>query len=223
MIHFILFHIEQKIITKAAKIQEQFDLNIYNLEWNKISIWNKLSYEYISEAKNKYIWNINELKNWYSDVSTLPIWFAIIICQRSNLFWDLKLRKYFSYTIILLMILIFLIHFSISYFLNIWASLFVYWFLLSSFPAIIIWINEVKENYEIINSKRELENIILKLIDNKPNEPSFKDLRNIQDKIYELRKKWALIPEFWYNFFKEKFENNMINGNEYYKKILLEK
>ena len=75
----------------AAKIQEQFDTELYEMPWNEILVKNKVSDHDINAAAVKYK-KRKRLENWYNDYSNLEVSQAILRCQNENLYWDSKQR-----------------------------------------------------------------------------------------------------------------------------------
>ena len=84
----------------AARIQELFDTNVLGLDWNEISVGKKPDPELIhEEAKNHGLEekNISGLKKWYPTIiDKVPEIFGIIICQRSNVWWDARMRRKYT-------------------------------------------------------------------------------------------------------------------------------
>ena len=97
LVEFFLKGVESNKKTIAAKIQELFDIEVFGLNWNDTIVGSKPSLEII----NKYLIGVTEedfikskIKNWYPvKIEELPQNLAILICQRSNIWWDSNLRK----------------------------------------------------------------------------------------------------------------------------------
>lgn len=76
----------------AAKIQQLFDSDVLGLKWNVYIFWEKPSLEDVNEN----IDNLpdKEFMNWYdTQVRDMNKMEAALICQRTNLVYDSKLRK----------------------------------------------------------------------------------------------------------------------------------
>lgn len=91
----------------AAKIQQQFDCNVFELQWNKYTFGTQPSLEDInSNVKSS---NDEDFINWYDrKVDTVDRMLAVIICQRINLTYDVALRKKFLSYITLICSIIFI-------------------------------------------------------------------------------------------------------------------
>lgn len=193
----------------GAKIQEQFDTDLYNIRWNYILCKQKVSIDIISDLSVKY--KNNDLLNWYSVeiTSDLNKNIAILLCQRINLSWENRLK--YKYAVILLwsVIIYYLIFLLTSLVLK--YSLFDTLFLISpTIPFLVYGI----QNFYNIKSQRETKQQLIEEIDNFLHKyktvrsiPTENDLRNIQDVIYNERNNIEKTPDWFYSLFKQKFED----------------
>jgi len=97
--YFIKICFENSNVIRAATIQEEFDTSLYKLPWNRILVGKKVTPEEINLAKRKFKENVSLLKDWYGNLLGVPYPFDIILCQRSNLVWDWRLKKSYSFFI----------------------------------------------------------------------------------------------------------------------------
>jgi hypothetical protein len=85
---------------KAAKIQQTFDSSVLNLPWNEIAYEKRPDPEDIEvwAKKNRFYTNgRNRYVDWYRiEVSELPAEVARLVCQRSNCWWDMDLRRRYN-------------------------------------------------------------------------------------------------------------------------------
>jgi len=95
---------EKKIL--AATIQQEFDINVFSMEWDRklFGIRKNLNSE-IAAASKKILSKDeerNSLKNWYrKEVDALPLEEGIAACQKENFSWDAGLRKRYRIFILL--------------------------------------------------------------------------------------------------------------------------
>ncbi|MES9844133.1 MAG: S-4TM family putative pore-forming effector [Candidatus Sedimenticola sp. 6PFRAG5] len=81
----------------GALIQESFDTNVYSMPWNQVLVGEKTAPEDIYGLYEKHAKkaDLSKLKDWYpvndSNLSGDPV--SINVCQRTNLMWDMSLRK----------------------------------------------------------------------------------------------------------------------------------
>ena len=81
---------------QAATIQELFDCEVLHLAWHEFKVGSRPDAESIAEAAGKFQRKNPEyatLKDWYPvSVGRVPLPFARLICQRTNCWWDARLR-----------------------------------------------------------------------------------------------------------------------------------
>jgi len=220
VVMFLLSHFENRTIRSAATIQEQFDSTVFRLDWNEFLVGTKVSTEIVMNAKRKYKGDLTELEDWYGKLNDIPHVIGVLVCQRSNLVWDWRLRRYFSWSIIVSLLVLIGLDISIGYYTGITTKDLILALILPSLPAIIIGVRESKEHFEIANAKEALEGRLSKLLDGAIDQHDQVDntqLRQIQDKIYDLRKKAALIPDWWNDMLENQFEQDMQNSVDIYK------
>lgn len=93
----------KKLQDSAARIQELFDTKVYGLEWNEISVGKRPEPELIYEEASKHgidEADIADLRKWYPTIiEKVPEMFGIIISQRSNVWWDARMRRKYTLSI----------------------------------------------------------------------------------------------------------------------------
>ncbi|PJG59246.1 hypothetical protein CUC53_08045 [Aeromonas cavernicola] len=94
----------------AARIQEVFDTNLFELEWNEIVVGKKPEYELAYEKAKKYgldAERIVNLKEWYPTViDKVTSIFGVFFCQRVNIYWDTRMRLRYSLAVRMILVLI---------------------------------------------------------------------------------------------------------------------
>jgi len=99
-----LDRLQKRVLSSAAKVQEQFDCAVLGLPWNRFNVGQQLAPEAIYEAASAYSRRHDDsaLTNWYPQVvGEVPLHLARIICQRTNLWYDSKVRRHYG-TLLLL-------------------------------------------------------------------------------------------------------------------------
>lgn len=208
----ILEDLEAKKIKQAANAQEQFDTVLFKLPWNHILVGTKLSPELISSAEKSFSGNRERLKNWYADTGDLPYPLNVLLCQRSNLVWDWRLRRHYAWIISMLTALLF--GFGIVFavvtdqtLLNYLLAIF-----MPSLSALLKGIEVSKSHFEIATEKEKMERKISAIWEaglRNPNSVSQEQCRDIQDFIYILRSKGPLVPDQWYNWLQKSYQVDM--------------
>lgn len=209
----ILYLIAEKFRKKkadqGAKIQEEFDTELFNIPWNDVLCKKKITKEIQIDLASKY--NKNDLYDWYSTEigSELPQEIAIILCQRINSSWEARQKKNYS----LLLLISVIAYYSIFIITSIIINLGLYDTLLLLAPSISFLIYSV-ENICSLNSQISEKEDNIELIDNLINDykvnhkiPSITFLRQIQDVIYCQRSVPEKIPDWFYKKFKIKNED----------------
>lgn len=90
----VLMALEQREIRLAVTIQEQFDTDLFGLDWNSNLAGKKAAYEDIADAA-KHIRSDKGLRDWYPDADKAPWPMNVVLCQRSSAVWGR--RAHFAY------------------------------------------------------------------------------------------------------------------------------
>jgi hypothetical protein len=201
--------------TQGATIQEQFDTELYGLDWNKILCKSKINIDTIHTLSTKY--KNNDLQDWYSTKidNSLPKEIAVILCQRINFSWEINQRKKFVGFLAIITALYYLIYIVIGFIQNI--GFFDLLILLSpSIPFLVFSVQNILSLKSHISSKNETLNYIDSELDNyktSRNVPHLDQLRQIQDTIFTERTVTEKVPDWFYKLNKstnEKFIDNLI-------------
>lgn len=201
--------------TQGATIQEQFDTELFGLNWNKVLCKSKINIDTIQELSSKY--KKNDLQNWYSIEidNSLPKEIAIILCQRINFSWEINQRKKFVRFLAIITVLYYLIYIIIGFTKNI--GFFDLLILLSpSIPFLVFSVQNILSLKSHITSKNETLSYIDSELDNYKNSrtiTSLEQLRQIQDTIFTERTVTEKVPDWFYKLNKstnEKFIDNLI-------------
>ncbi|MFL1895561.1 S-4TM family putative pore-forming effector [Aquimarina sp. 2-A2] len=200
IIYLISENYRRKKTEQGAKLQEQFDTELYDIPWNNILCKNKISSDIRIDLAEKY--KDGGLKNWYSKEvdKTLPKPIAILLCQRINFSWELKLRKLF---------VTFLVFTSVLYYgaflgFFIYKNIGFYDILLLLVPSLSFLIYGIQNSLSLkshIVAKRETLNQIdgfLNAYSSNRDLPNESILRQIQDVIYSERTFPEKIPDWFY-------------------------
>lgn len=192
----------------AAKIQQQFDCNVFELKWNKYAFGSQPPLEDInSNAKSP---NDKDFINWYdSEVNTIDRMLAVIICQRINLTYDVALRKRFILYITLVCSIIFLAIMVVAFCKNEGFRTTIVFVAVPLIPIIRWFFSTRKANRDNMDKCERIKNIIddhLEKFRNNGIVFNDNDLCEIQNCIYEHRKTSFKIPSFIYNMMRSKQE-----------------
>ncbi len=94
---------QRRILRAAAKIQEEFDCSVLELSWDQFTVGRKLEPETIHEAATEFARHRDDttIRDWYPAIAAdVPLPLARLICQRTNLWYDSKLRRHYGAAIL---------------------------------------------------------------------------------------------------------------------------
>jgi hypothetical protein len=218
----ILDRLQNSILRSDAKIQEQFDCTVFELPWDKFTVGAKIEPETIHAASSKYRGGKADPKllNWYlTVVGSIPLHLARIICQRTNLWYDAKLRRQYGRIVIGITIALSLLLVVIGILRGLTIDSFVLTVLAPAAP-IIIW--GVREYLRQRDASEMLDRIRLEseaLWDHaKAGACSDGECttlsRQFQNAIYERRSTSPLIFDWIYKIQRPRLEDQMNRGAE---------
>lgn len=214
---------QQSIIQKAARIQEAFDVNLYNIEWNEGLAGSELNI-HSEEVKDNYnkekLEKQKELFNWYPFDTTAKEDIAILLAQRSNLAWDRRQRKIYYRWLLGLFLILLLGPLLFAAFYQLIASdvtsvsTFDYLvkFLAPTLPLLIIWYKSLQGQHVIMQEQEIKEQeiaLVIKAALASGQEVSKDKLRHFQDGIYKNRSTGEPVPDFIYNSIRSNFDARM--------------
>ena len=87
---------QRAFIIRGAKLQEEVDVRVLRMPWNDFLVGAKVEPEDVQAASAKPLSKKLEgqLRNWYEPcVGEVPIQFGRLICQRTNITYDARLRQ----------------------------------------------------------------------------------------------------------------------------------
>lgn len=100
----------KKLRDNAARIQELFDTKVLELDWNEISVGKRPEPELVHEEAKRHGMDEKKtagLRRWYpTAIDTVPDICGIIICQRSNVWWDARMRRKYALSIRVILVCI---------------------------------------------------------------------------------------------------------------------
>ena len=195
----------------AAKIQQLFDCEVFGLEWDS-HLWGaKPSLENIND-------NIGNLQNdgfynWYDSlIEGLDRMEAILICQRTNLAYDSKLRRQFNFIVSTIATVVSLFILIVSFYRNEGIQTAIVFVGVPLVPMIKWFFSTKKRNLDDIESCESLKSFIDNSIEKlKKNHRAINEsaLYRIQDRIYIHRKTAFKIPDSLYNIMRKDQEESV--------------
>ena len=91
--------IQKDRLKRGAKLQEQFDTDVFGLPWNRFVAGVPVEHEDVRRLSAKPLSEKREahFKDWYEVcIARLPLYLARLIGQRTNISYDARLRRRYS-------------------------------------------------------------------------------------------------------------------------------
>lgn len=213
MLYFLrpfLLHCKQAKVDLAARIQQLFDTTLYQLEWEDWLCGDKPNADDIRKYANE-IPSSEKFTDWYDKrMNQVSLKVATIICIRSNVSYDSRLRtqckKWILTGTVIVALVSFLFNFSRNEtFMNILL------YQVAPLCPIVIWGWDIHQQFN--KNLSSLERIRKKLDDalekGKAEKVTNKQLCQLQNMLFLYRKSNCLIPDWIYNLSRPKNEKEM--------------
>ena len=143
----------------AAKIQQLFDCEVLGMEWDSHLWGSKPSLENISDNLGNL--SNDGFRNWYdSQIDGLNRMEAVLICQRTNLAYDSKLRRRFNYIVSTIAIVVSLLILLVSFYRNEGIQTAIVFVGVPLVPIIKWFFSTMKKNLDDIESCESLKSFI---------------------------------------------------------------
>jgi hypothetical protein len=190
---------------KAAKIQEDFDCTVYNLNWNSLlcgericaSEIDKYSRKYESKGKSR-----DRFIDWYTpEINQVSGNKQILLCQKENLGWDVAQRKSYMKFMVIVMLLTLTLSLVSALLTEVSVNILILSVIIPTWPIFSFTIQNIIDNKAAISDKTNLKSATE--VVERSQQPSIKYTRQIQDLIYLNRRNNNLIFDWYYNFYRE--------------------
>lgn len=129
--------IEKSMVKDAAKIQEKFDVDLFQISWNNLLVGEKIPIERIMRLNEKSQEKEENLKNWYPGLKSPNHFFNVLLAQKTNIIWDIEQRKFYKNVLYWILILYILILLGTCFLMNLPTQTLIISFLVPSFPLIL--------------------------------------------------------------------------------------
>jgi len=208
----IIFESEkQKCSTLAASIQEEFDCEVLEIEWNDFLIAKRPGIENIIKYSARYFEKKtpDDLVNWYvlPNESEFPKHILQFMCMKQNVSWDLTLRQAYIKFINRLFAGVAFVLMICAAFSSISIAQFFIFFLFAMLPLLKYSWFEIRQNKNAIARLEHLyglmDSLWLEFISGYHDDNSLRiKIRNLQNQIFLHRERSPKIKD--YRFYKSK-------------------
>lgn len=206
---------------EAARIQECFDCDLFEMPWNEFKVGDEPNPEKIYQSAQALRRELTEgEKNWYPRAAgRLPLYLCRVVCQRTNVWWDGELRRRYAFFLSLLASSIVVLAVVVGMARNMSMITFVLTIMAPIFPAEIWFVRERNKQKETIAALDRLMKYTAKLwasilqpqIDE--SEALIKS-RELQDELFVHRYSNPTVPNVVQKIFANHFDITMNKGAE---------
>jgi hypothetical protein len=190
---------------KGATAQEMFDSSVLGISWND-PLARRLSEEEIHRASGA-MKERNKYKSWYPTDNRMDWPRSVLICQRSNAVWARRQHHAFSIFLNVAAAGWFVITAVIALFDQAPLSQYLTTIALPSLPALLDAVEISSQHRKAATSRQLLESQVDKLLEK--GTATDKQLREIQDQLFVLRRDAPLVPEWFYHIIRSNYESDM--------------
>jgi len=205
---------KQRASSKAgAKVQEQFDTEVLKLEWNKLVAGSRVDPEELRAIASGQMSDKEKkgLKDWYEGaISRLPLSVGRLLCQRTNVVYDLRVRRMYSGALFFIASLLGAALLAVGLYHGLKVDQLIISVGLPVLPLVSFVLREYRKQEDTIESLTTLKGEIEKVWDKALAGASAEDLtlssRALQDAIYRHRASNPLVFDWLYNWLRKKSE-----------------
>ncbi|PFU61808.1 hypothetical protein COK90_11600 [Priestia megaterium] len=211
-----VIEIEKNMVKEAAKIQEKFDVNLFQIPWNNLLVGGKIPIERVMTLSEKSQEKEENLKNWYPGLKSPDHFFNVLLAQKTNIIWDIEQRKFYKKVLYWILILYILILIGACFLINIPTQTLIVSFVVPSFPLILHLIetaNGHKQRYESL--EKVLPNVTADVENYSRTDDSIVNTsRSYQDIVFLKRCDVNMIPDKIYWLKRNLFDKIAKETNE---------
>lgn len=95
----VISRLQREDCRRGAKVQEQFDTEVLQLDWNRLVAGSRVDAEEVRDIATGPLSETEKarLENWYEPAfAKLPLPLGRLLCQRTNVAYDMRVRKTYS-------------------------------------------------------------------------------------------------------------------------------
>jgi hypothetical protein len=211
-----------KMSAVAAKLGEEFDCRLFAIDWSDTLVGTRLPPETVREYCQGFPARREiELKNWYPEVvSKIPHQMGVVLCQRTNLWYDSELRLRYAEMVKWSGILAFCICFGLAWVMNYSLQQTVLAVLAPMFPFFAWTIRTFWRQADVSAAQaRNLasaETMWKQVVRGTLTEENLRSaIRDLQSAIFARRSSSPLIVPFLYRLVRPRMEDRMAAAAEH--------
>lgn len=206
--------IQKDRLKRGAKLQEQFDTDVFGLPWNRFVTGAALEHEDVRSLSAKPLSKKHEshFQAWYEVcIGRLPLHLARLIGQRTNISYDARLRRRYggwllSLTVLFGVVLLYAGLYQGLQFPELIMSLVV------PFMPVLTWalrerMQQTNAAISLTNLNGEWDKIWTKALGGADEKVLTAESRSLQDAIYQHRERSPLVFDWVYSIFRRANED----------------
>lgn len=205
----ILDRWQRGLTRQAAMVQELFDCEVLEIEWNAVKVGERPAPEDVTAASDGYKKRhtaIDALIDWYpTDVGRLPLPLARVICQRANCTWESRMRTVYAGCIIAALVLVVATVSFVALGAECTMSTFVLAVANPVMPAVLLGAKQALDHLDAARSSEKLAshaNGLLSSAKDLSDEEHARSSRLLQDEIFDRRRSAPLVFDFLYRWLR---------------------
>ena len=199
---------------RGVKVQEQFDTEVLQLDWNRLVAGNRVDAEEVRDIAAGPLPEAEKarLENWYEPVfSKLPLPLGRLLCQRTNVAYDMRVRKTYSGILLCAAVLLLVVLTFIGIQQSLTVNELILTMYLPALPFAAFVLREHRKQADTIENLTTLNAEVEKVWDKALGGASYADLttaaRALQDAIYRHRASNPLVFDWLYNWLRKRNED----------------
>lgn len=215
---------QRRMRESGARVQERFDCDVLELQWDATKVGNPESVEFVHEQAQRYqTWasKMPPLTDWYPRaVQRIPLSLARIVCQRTNCWWDAQQRRRYAGVMAGLLLGVAILVFWAGVASGLKVSDFLLIVLLPMLPTLKLahqqWV-ENRDAADRLDRLREHAERVWRHAIMNPAGPNLEnDARSLQGEIFDGRKRNPLVFDFVFKLLRDRHEAQMNVGAEHF-------
>jgi hypothetical protein len=208
---------QKRLRERAAKVQEMFDCDVLQLEWNHIKVGEKPDPELVKAAADKYAKiesRFPSLQDWYPQaVSEIPLDIARVICQRANCWWDAEQRRGYARLLLGCLVVVGLAILGLGLVRGLTLEKLILAVMLPLSPALLVAVRQFSEQSSAASRLDKLKGHAGQMWSDLCSEGDHADLnhksRTLQDEIYDNRKCNSSVFDWMFQRVRSSYETRM--------------
>ena len=199
---------------RGAKVQEQFDTEVLQLDWNRLVAGSRVDAEEVRGITSSPMTDAEKtrLEDWYEPVfSKLPLSLGRLLCQRTNVAYDMRVRKTYSAILLAAVVLLVVALTGVGLHQDLKVNELILTMYLPTLPLAAFVLREHRKQGDTIETLTTIKAEVEKAWDKALGGASSAELttisRTLQDAIYRHRTSNPLVFDWLYNRLRKRSED----------------